>query len=109
VVPWNVAVVKSGGSAYELANGAPVHVLHLVCHGGTVGSKSAVYGLRLRAADGGDANERLSKGDGTVSASDDGLARAQARAHAPARARACAREPERAPARALFSAVVRQR
>jgi WD40 repeat protein len=48
----DVSLRALGEALAALATSAPVHVLHLVCHGGTVESKNAVYGLRLRTADG---------------------------------------------------------
>ncbi|XXX77462.1 CHAT domain-containing protein [Sorangium sp. So ce134] len=50
VIELGDASLRALGEA--LAAQAPVHVLHLVCHGGSVASERAAYGLRLRTADG---------------------------------------------------------
>ncbi|WP_437968042.1 CHAT domain-containing protein [Sorangium sp. So ce260] len=50
VIELGDASLRALGEA--LAAHAPVHVLHLVCHGGSVASERAAYGLRLRTPDG---------------------------------------------------------
>ncbi|AUX28298.1 MULTISPECIES: CHAT domain-containing protein [Sorangium] len=50
VIELGDASLRTLGEA--LAAHAPVHILHLVCHGGSVASERAAYGLRLRTTDG---------------------------------------------------------